>query len=107
MMVLIGAETAATLSYFRQGNARVMQHDPRAQSLHDAIRILDALAGIEPGHGLAALRMRAPMPIDAAEDILQALTDAGMVAVDRRGRYRLALPREEIVNSDVQRLLLT
>ncbi len=105
MVVLVGAEMAATFSYFGHGDARQSPRDAGAQSRHDAIRLLDALASRESGQGLAALRLLAPMPIDVAEDILHALTDAGMVAVDRRGRYQLARAREEIGNDDVQRAL--
>lgn len=108
IVVLIGAETAATLSYFGHGNARATLRASGAHSLQDANRLLDALAdqGQEPGQGLGALRMRAPMPIDVAEDILHELTRAGLVEVDKRGRYRLARPRESIRDRDVQNSLM-
>ena len=106
MAVLVGAETAATLSYFGHVNASGMQRDARALDADDAIGILDALAGSESGHGLAALRVRVPMPIDVAEDLLHAMIDAGLVEVDKRGRHRLARPREAIQDGDVQRALL-
>ena len=104
MVVLIGAETAATLSYFGHFSPRAIQREPSAQTRKDAIRLLDALAGSESGQGqdLPALRFRVPIPIDVAEDILHALTDARLVDVDRRGRYQLALPRETIQDDDVQ-----
>ena len=105
MVVLIGAEMAATLSYFGHAGETSIPRDQWAQSRNDAIRLLDALAGSESERGLAALRVRAPMPIDVAEDILHALIDAKLVAVDKRGSYRLALPREAIQDGDVQRAL--
>ena len=105
MVVLIGAEMAATLSYFGHAGETSIPRDQWAQSRNDAIRLLDALAGSESERGLAALRVRAPMPIDVAEDILHALIDAKLVAEDKRGRYRLALPREAIQDGDVQRAL--
>jgi membrane protein len=105
MVVLIGAETAATLSYFGHVDARAIQRDPGAQARKDAIRLLDALAGVGREQGVAELRARVPLPIDVVEDILHALSDATLVAADRRGRYRLARPREMIQDDDVQRAL--
>lgn len=106
MVVLLGAEIAATLSYFGQANARAFNRDARVQSSADAFRLLDALAGSEPGQSLTALRFQAPMPIDVAEDILHALVDANLLRIGRGARYRLAVPREAIQDADVQRALL-
>jgi membrane protein len=105
MVVLIGAELTATLSYFGHLDAKTMQPDKGVQHFIDAGRLLDALARSEMRQGLAALRVRAPMPIDVAEDLLHAMTDAGLVDVDR-GRYRLSLPRASIRDDDVRRAIL-
>ena len=105
MVVLIGAETAATLSYFGHVEASAMLREPGAQARKDAIRLVDALAGGGREQSVAELRVRVPLPIDVIEDILHALSDAGVVEVDRRGRYRLARPRETIQDDDVQRAL--
>lgn len=106
MVVLIGAELTATFSYFGHINAKVMQPEPSVQSCVDAGRLLDALIGSEKGQSLAGLRVRVPMPIDVAEDLLYALNDAKLVAVDRNNRYRLAIPRESILDDDVRRAIL-
>lgn len=105
MVVLAGAEVAATLSHFRQIHSRMGRRDMRAQTLRDAIALLDALAAHDAGLGMAALRLREPMPIDVAEDILHALADAGLVVADRRGRYRLGRGRESISENAVQAAL--
>ena len=107
VVVLVGAETAATFSYFGHDHALAARRESDTQSLDAAVRLLDALAGSDTGsaQGVMALRFTAPMPIDAAEDILHALTEAKLVTVDRRGRYRLALPREAILEGDVRRAI--
>ena len=105
MVVLIGAETAATLSYFGHVDASAIQREPGAQARKDAIRLVDALAGGGREQSVAELRVRVPLPIDVIEDILHALSDAGVVEVDRRRRYRLARSRETIQDDDVQRAL--
>ncbi|MBL0124198.1 MAG: YihY family inner membrane protein [Betaproteobacteria bacterium] len=106
IVVLIGAELTATFSYFGHVNAKAIQPDPSVQSCVDAGRLLDALAESEAGQGLAALRARAPMPIDVAEDLLRAMCDASLVEVDKRGRYRLVHPRESIRDDDARRAIL-
>ncbi len=107
MVVLIGAELTATLSYFGHVNAKSIQPDSSVQSCVDAGRLLDALAGSELDHGLAALRIQVPMPIDVAEDLLHALSDAGLVAMDKSDRYWLAIPRGSIRDNDVRRAILS
>lgn len=106
MVVLAGAETAATFSYFGHGDMHATLRDSRTQSVGDANRLLDVLAGHAAWQGVMALRFKAPMPIDVAEDILHALTDAKLVESDRRGRYRLLAVREAISDRDLQRALL-
>jgi membrane protein len=68
VVVLVGAETAATFSYFGHDHALSARRESDAQSLGEAIRLLDALAGSDTGNaqGVMALRFKAPMPIDAA-----------------------------------------
>ena len=110
MVVLVGAEIAATLSYFGHASGssgNTTERGPALQARNDANRLLDALASGEVSRDLPALRLRVPMPIDMAEDILHALVDARLVVADKRGRYRLAVPRESIQDADVDRALLT
>ena len=106
IVVLAGAEMAATFSYFGHDHAEAAPRGLRTQSVNDARRLLDVMAGDLGGLGIMALRFRVPMPIDAAEDILHALADASLVDVDRRGRYRLARPPDAITESDVRRAIL-
>ncbi len=107
LVALLGAEVAATLSHFRHANTKRYEGDAKAQSSHHAVRILDTLARTEAAQGFAALRFGAQMPIDIAEDILHALTDANLVKTDRRGRYQLARARDLIQTSDIESALRT
>ena len=106
MVVLIGAEVAATLSHFRFTNAAPPARREIAQIRRDAVRILDVLSGGSAAQSLAALRLSAPMPIEVAEDILYAMADIGVVHIDRRGRYQLAKSRDAIHDSEIERALL-
>ncbi|MEP7155067.1 MAG: YihY family inner membrane protein [Betaproteobacteria bacterium] len=106
MVVLVGAEIAATLSYFRHAGLKVLQHDKAAQAQRNAVRILNALDRGASSQGLPALLAQAPLPIDVAEDLLYALADARLVSMDRRGRYQLAKARSEISEADIQHALL-
>ena len=107
MVVLAGAEVAATLSYFRHAGLKVLQHDKPAQAHRDAARLLNALAANPSPQALPALLARAPLPIDIAEDLLYAMAEAGLVMTDRKQHYRLARPREELHDADNSRALLT
>jgi membrane protein len=94
MVVLIGAEVTATFSYFRHADSQI---GPKVMS--EAVRILDALAAAGVPIDFDGVRSRAPMPIDRAEDALDALADAGLVVrqeVPGPARFRLAVPRGEI-----------
>jgi membrane protein len=104
MVVLLGAEVTATLSYFRHDKSVApftVQSAPFAQ----AVQILDALAVAEAGLEFAPLRLRAPMPIDVAEDLLHDLTDAKIIQIDSRKNYRLILARDQISDEEVIRAL--
>jgi membrane protein len=95
MVVLIGAELTATLSYFRHAE----EHLRRAPREKAAASIVDALAAAGVPIDFHAVRTRAPMPIDQAEDLLDALVESGLV-LESNGkgpkRYRLGIAREEI-----------
>lgn len=87
MVVLIGAEVAATLSYYRHPEA----HHVREVSVAQAMRVLHALAAGEQARSAEELRTAAPMPIDQFEDTLHQLIDVGLVedTKQRLPRYRL------------------
>lgn len=109
MVVLIGAEVTATFSYFRHVDAQRLDPDGRKQA---AIRLLDALTRATVGTNIAlnfnALRLRVPMPIDQAEDILDNLVAAKILASERRGRqpgFRLLMAREAISDEAIQQAL--
>ena len=106
MVVLIGAEIAATLSYFRHNGATYMWPTARPNTLPfaEALKLLDVLAMNNEGTAFQSIRLRAPMPIDTAEDILHALTAANIVRQEKRG-YRLALSRDAIADEEVVRAL--
>ncbi len=86
LMVLLGAEVTATLSYLRHPSAQRGNVDLVAQSE----RLRAALAAADSPRTLEQLRIAAPMPIDHAEDALRAMLEAGEVEELRRPqRYRL------------------
>lgn len=108
-VVLVGAEIAATLSYFRQGragNTIASPHNTSAQFDDDAMRILEILASSECGQSLETVRVRAEIPIDVAEDLLYAMVESGRVLIVRRGRFQLSGPRNEIQTGDVARVFV-
>ena len=109
MVVLIGAEVTATFSYFSHVDAQRMNPVARVQA---ATGLLDALSRATVGTNIAlgfnALRLRVPMPIDQAEDILDHLVAAKILASERCGRqpgFRLLLAREEISDAAIQQAL--
>ena len=102
MVVLVGAEIAATLSYFRHNGAALVR--PNTIPIAEALKLLDVLAMSNEGTAFPSIRLKAPMPIDTAEDILHALTASNIVKQDKRG-YRLALTRDAIADDEVVRAL--
>ncbi len=86
LVVLLGAEVAATLSYLRHPNAQRGSADIVEQSE----RLRAALAAADTPRTLEQLRSAAPMPIDHAEDALHAMLEAGEIEELRKPlRYRL------------------
>lgn len=102
MVVLVGAEISATLSYFRHSDAWARPTAGRF-SIDGAIRIVDTLAGADAGMTLHAIMFRAPMPIEIAEDNLHAMVDGNLIREEPRGKYRLILAREAISNDEIAR----
>jgi DNA-binding IclR family transcriptional regulator len=102
----MGAEVAATLSYLGHPESFDRRRHSREAAVQQAMRIMDALEGAGDGMGLNALRFRAPMPIDIAEDHLHALAVAGLVTADKRGHYRLARPRDAVGTEEIARALV-
>lgn len=100
MVVLLGAEVTATLSYFRHGDS-MQRRAAHAPPVAEALRIVDGLADGVQGLGLNAIRSRAAVPIDVAEDILHALERANLVQMTSGSRYRLALARDAISEEEV------
>ena len=113
LVVLLGAEIAATMSYFR--SARLNELDEFAYPAHrlrDAISVLLSMAkyreealfqGSSAGYAgqtFEQVRHRAPMPIDQAEDILHKLMDAKTVSLIS-GRYRLLKTLDQIQFADL------
>jgi membrane protein len=77
LVVLLGAEVSATLSYVRHRDA---QH--QSLMIDDAkARVFAALAAADAPRTFEQLRAAAPMPIDHAEDALHNLLDANEVAI--------------------------
>ena len=77
LMVLLGAEVSATLSYVRHREAQL-----QSLVIDDAkVRVFAALAAADAPRTFEQLRAAAPMPIDHAEDALYALLDANEAAI--------------------------
>ena len=70
--------------------------------VHEAKKIIDALALSPVPVAFNALRLRASMPIDISEDILHDLLGAGIVTRAATGRFELATARELIRDDDVR-----
>ena len=103
MVVLIGAEVAATLSYFGHPPApRATRGRPVSMRLRDAIQLVDALAMSPVPLAFNALRLRASLPIDSAEDVLHDLLAAKLIVRADTGRFVLANARAEIREDDIR-----
>lgn len=85
LVVLVGAEIAATLSYFRHTDAQATPLDHETSRA----RLLAAIRASNKPLTLEQLRAIAPMPIDVAEDALHLLIERGMVeqTTGRSTRY--------------------
>jgi membrane protein len=77
LVVLLGAELAATLSYARHRDAQRSAFDIESTMA----RLRAALVAAGSPRTLDELRLAAPMPIDRAEDALFAMMDGGEVAL--------------------------
>ena len=87
LVVLVGAEVAATLSYVRHTDAQGFHQDQDAY----IERLLSAAVAADSPRTFEQLRAAAPMPIDIAEDALHTLLDRGLLQVVERSkplRYR-------------------
>ena len=103
MVVLIGAEVAATLSYFGHAPApRTTRTQAPSMRMLEAKRIVDVLAASPVPVTFAALQLRVPMPIDIAEDILHDLVEAKIVVRGAARRFGLAVGREKIRDADIR-----
>lgn len=99
MVVLIGAEIAATLSYFRH-DALVVKRS-RSIPIAEAMKIIDVLGSAAEAMPFSQIREHAAMPIDIGEDILHALVAANIVQRDKKGGFRLVLARDAISDDEV------
>jgi hypothetical protein len=70
--------------------------------MRDAGKIIDALALSAVPLAFNALRLRASMPIDTAEDVLHDLLGAKIVSRATAGRFELATAREDIREEDIR-----
>ena len=96
-VVLMGAEVAATLSYFGHPSApRPKRTQAHPQRVRDAKQLVDALALSPVPLAFNALRLRASLPIDVAEDVLHDLLDANVIMRADSGRFVLTNTRAEI-----------
>jgi membrane protein len=103
MVVLIGAEITATLSYFRHPPAKLTTRElPPSMRVREARQIIDALAFSPVPLAFNALRLQAPMPIDVAEDILHDLQAAKIVTGHAARRYQLSSARDQIGDDDIR-----
>ena len=103
MVVLIGAEVAATLSYFGHPPAlpSVRAQHP-SMRLREATQLVDALASSPMPIAFNALRLRTSIPIDKAEDVMHDLLEARIVSRTENGCFVLASPRDTIGEQDLR-----
>lgn len=104
MVVLLGAEVAATLSYFRHRES-MQKRAIHVLPIAEALRIIDSLAAGEQGADLNTIRFKSSVPIDIAEDVLHSLERANLIRRELGGRYRLALARDAIAEEEVVRAI--
>ena len=106
MVVLIGAEVTATLSYFGYASApqltRVTSGGAASTRVRDAVQIVDSLAAAQVPLAFNALRLRVAMPIEIVEDILHDLVAAGIVARAQMNRFVLSGGRDTIRDEDIR-----
>ncbi|MBL8512280.1 MAG: YihY family inner membrane protein [Betaproteobacteria bacterium] len=97
MVVLIGAELTATLSYLRYADTSFNLVD---ETYYDTRSIVDALSEADAPLGFRPLRLRVGLPIDRMEDAIARLLKAGIVTSNGSGRdhkrYRLVMARDQI-----------
>jgi len=118
IVVLIGAEVTATFSYFRHPHA---QYDDPLSRQRAALLMIDAMGADQPrspisnersskAMSFSELRMRAAMPIDQAEDILDCLVKAGMVVqqnLNGQAGYVMRRARPGISDDEIRLALAT
>ena len=103
MVVLIGAEVAATLSYFGHPPApKSTRAQPPSMRLSEARQLIDALASSPVALAFNALRLRASIPIDAAEDVMHDLLEARIIVRTAIGHFVLARARDEIGDEEIR-----
>lgn len=106
IVALIGAEVAATLSYFGylapSGAPQSTRGLPPSMRVSRAKQIVDALALSTAPLAFNALRLQAPMPIDVAEDTLHDLVGANLVARTLPGQFALLGSRDQIRDEDIR-----
>lgn len=86
LVVLLGAEVSATLSYLRHPESQ-RAGPPTAEIAH---RVMNALVAADAPITFEAIRYAVRMPIDQTEDALDALMAANLIVVERGRplRYR-------------------
>jgi len=89
LVVLVGAEIAATLSYFRHTDAQLAPLDQETSMA----RLFAAISVSDVPLTLEQLRAAAPMPLDVAEDALHLLLERMMVEEVVARPVRYALPQ--------------
>lgn len=97
MVVLIGAELTATLSYLRYANTGFNAVD---EAHYDVLSLVDVLSEADAPLGFQPLRLRVGLPIDRMEDAIARLQKGGIVVCNggsrEQRRYRLVMSRGEI-----------
>jgi membrane protein len=109
VMVLLGAEVTAAMSYWRGSAWRRV--GLAETNLHDGLLLLRALiAAQREGRSLklADLQREVPIPVDRLEDLLDALLSRGVIARDpgMGARYRMVKTAEELSLADAYRLFV-
>ena len=107
MVVLIGAEVTATLSYFGHAPApRSTRQQAPSVRVAEAKQIVDVLGSSPAPLAFNALRLQASapiaLPIDITEDILHDLLAAKIIAQVVANQFQLSTTREQISDEDIR-----
>ena len=107
LVILLGAVITAALPYWRRGVWRIKSTPGR--HFYDALRVLRVLYQADQQGktvNLPSLRLSVPIALENLEDLLERLTEAGIVRRGRRGRYQIMERPQTVRLAQLYRLFI-